>query len=156
MKIESLQKIIALGVAAGILGAAPVSPAAEDGENVKKVAPKDMAEAMDYMSGSLKGLRRLRRDPDRWKKSAALVAEGSHYVIAAMKMIPADIQKLPEGPAKVKALADSRRLMGLTLAGYAERELAFLAEDEDMVDDVLDKLRELKAESHEKYNRADG
>tara|TARA_B100000519_G_C14058713_1_gene350992 strand:+ start:18 stop:488 length:471 start_codon:yes stop_codon:yes gene_type:complete len=155
MKRESLHKLIALGAAVGVLGVAPVSPAAEDEKSDTKIAPKDMAEAMDYMSGSLKGLRRLRRDPDRWKKSAALVAEGSQYVIAAMKMVPSEIQKLPEGPDKIKALADSRRLMGLTLAGYAELELAFLAEDEDKVDDALDKLKELKAESHEKYNRGD-
>ena len=45
--------------------------------------------------------------------------------------------------------------MGLTLAGYAELELAFLAEDEEKVEEVLDKLKEIKAESHEKYNRGE-
>ena len=45
--------------------------------------------------------------------------------------------------------------MGLTLAGYAELELAFLAKDEEKVEAVLDKLKEIKAESHEKYNRGE-
>ena len=56
-------------------------------------------------------------------------------------------------PAKLKALADSRRLMGLTLAGFAELELAFLAEDEAKADAALEKLKEVKGEGHEKYNK---
>ena len=74
-------------------------------------------------------------------------------VIAAMTMIPKEIKALPEGPAKIKALADSRRLMGLTLAGFAELELAFLAKDEAKVEAAIDKLKDIKAESHEKYNK---
>ncbi|HAT19480.1 MAG: hypothetical protein VX317_01415 [Verrucomicrobiota bacterium] len=152
MKKESFHKLITLVAALGLLG---LAPHARSGEDTKKSEAKDMEEAMDLMSGSLKGLRRLRRDPDRWTKSAALVAEGSQSVIAAMKWIPKEIEELPEGPEKIKALADSRRLMGLTLAGYAELELAFLAKDEEKVEAVLDKLKEIKAESHEKYNRGE-
>ena len=76
-------------------------------------------------------------------------------VISAMRMIPREIQDLPDGPAKLKALADSRRLMGLTLAGYGRLELAFLAESEEQVEEALDFLKEIKAESHEKYNRGE-
>ncbi len=152
MKIALFHKLITLGAAVALLG---FVPHAEGGEEKKSAGPKDMEEAMDLMSGSLKGLRRLRRDPDRWTKSAALVAEGSQSVIAAMKWIPKEIKELPDGPDKIKALADSRRLMGLTLAGFAELELAFLAEDEEKVEAVLDKLKEIKAESHEKYNRGE-
>ena len=152
MKIALFHKLITLGAAVALFG---FVPHAEGGEENKNAGPKDMEEAMDLMSGSLKGLRRLRRDPDRWTKSAALVAEGSQSVIAAMKWIPKEIKELPAGPDKIKALADSRRLMGLTLAGFAELELAFLAEDEEKVEAVLDKLKEIKAESHEKYNRGE-
>ncbi len=45
--------------------------------------------------------------------------------------------------------------MGLTLAGYAELELAFLAQDEEKAEETLDKLKEIKAESHEKYNKGE-
>lgn len=152
MKKESLQKLFALVTAAGVLGFAPVAQA---DHHEKGEGPKDLEEAMDLMSGALKGLRRLKKDPERWTKSAAKVAEGSAALIAAMKMVPRQIKELPEGPAKVKALADSRRLMGLSLAGLAELELAFLAKDEEKVDAALDKLKELKAEGHEKYNRED-
>jgi hypothetical protein len=72
-----------------------------------------------------------------------------------MKWIPKEIEELPEGPEKIRALADSRRLMGLTLAGYAELELAFLAQDEEKAEETLDKLKEIKAESHEKYNKGE-
>ena len=145
MKKESLHKLFALIAAAGMVGFAPVAQA-EDEES-------PMAKAMDEMSGALKSLRRLKRDPDRWNKSAAAVAKGSEAVIGAMTLVPKEIAKMPDGPAKTKALADSRRLMGLTLAGYAQLELAFLSEDEEKVEAALDNLKELKAESHEKYNK---
>ncbi|HAO97192.1 MAG TPA: hypothetical protein DCQ96_14115 [Verrucomicrobiales bacterium] len=138
-----------------ILGLSDPGVAADSDAPEKEPPPKDMAEAMDAMSGSLKLLRRLKRDPDRWAKSAAMVAKGSSVVISAMRMIPRKIQDLPDGPAKLKALADSRRLMGLTLAGYGRLELAFLAESEEQVEEALDFLKEIKAESHEKYNRGE-
>lgn len=138
-----------------ILGFSDPGVAADSDAPEKEAPPKDMAEAMDAMSGSLKLLRRLKRDPDRWTKSAAMVAKGSSVVISAMRMIPREIQALPDGPAKLKALADSRRLMGLTLAGYGRLELAFLAESEEQVEEALDFLKEIKAESHEKYNRGE-
>ena len=72
MKKESFHKLITLVAAVGLFG---LAPHARSGEDTKKPEAKDMEEAMDLMSGSLKGLRRLRRDPDRWTKSAALVAE---------------------------------------------------------------------------------
>lgn len=152
MKKESFYIILALVTVLGLSGPGVVA----DSEVPEKAAPpKDMAEAMDTMSGSLKLLRRLRRDPDRWTKSAAMVAKGSSVVISAMRMVPREIQNLPDGPDKLTALADSRRLMGLTLAGYARLELAFLAENEEQVEAALDVLKELKAESHEKYNRGE-
>ena len=149
MKIESFYRLVTLVTILGL----PAPGICAEGDEPTERPPKNMAEAMDTMSGSLKLLRRLRRDPERWTKSAAMVAEGSSSVIAAMKMVPREIRNLPEGPGKLKALADSRRLMGLTLVGYARLELAFLAEDEDKVEEALDFLREIKAESHEKYNR---
>ncbi|MDP7497498.1 MAG: hypothetical protein QGI77_13745 [Roseibacillus sp.] len=152
MKKESFHKLITLVAAVGLLG---VAPHARSGEDTKEPEAKDMEEAMDLMSGSLKRLRRLRRDPDRWTKSAALVAEGSQIVIASMKWIPKEIEELPEGPEKIRALADSLRLMGLTLAVYAELDLAFLAQDEEKAEETLDKLKEIKAESHEKYNKGE-
>lgn len=151
MKIESFYRLVTLVTILGL----PASGSCAEGDEPTERPPKDMAEAMDMMSGSLKLLRRLRRDPERWTKSAAMVAEGSSSVISAMKMVPREIRSLPEGPVKLKALADSRRLMGLTLVGYARLELAFLAKDEEKVEEALDFLREIKAESHEKYNRGE-
>ena len=146
MKKESLHKLFALIAAAGLVGIAPVAHGQDEEED-------PLAVAMDDMSGALKSLRRLKRDPDRWNKSAAAIAEGSAAVIKAMPLVPKEIKAMPEGPAKTKALADSRRLMGLTLVGFAELELAFLAQDEEKVEAALDKLKEIKAESHEKYNK---
>lgn len=146
MKKESLQKLFALIAVAGFVGFAPVAQAQEDDED-------PLAEHMDEISGSLKSLRRLARDPDRWNKSAEAIAKGSQACIKAMSLIPKEIRALPDGPAKTKALADTRRLMGLTLAGLAELELAFLAEDEEKADAAIEKLKDIKSEAHEKYNK---
>ena len=149
MKNESLHKLFALCAATGLLGFAPIAAAQDDEEETP------LAEAMDEMSGSLKALRRLARDPDRWSKSAESVRNGAAACIKAMAYMPAQIEKMPAGPEKAKAEADSRRLMGLTLAAYSELELAFLAEDEDKVEEIIDKLKDLKKESHERYNKED-
>lgn len=149
MKKESLQKLFALVAAAGILGSVPV----QADHHEKGKGPANLEEAMDEMSGALKSLRRLKRDPDKWNKSAAKVAEGAKACIAAMSMVPKQVAQMPAGPAKTKALADVRRLMGLTLAGYAELELAFLAKDQEKVDAAMEKLKELKATGHEAYNK---
>lgn len=147
MKKESLHKLFALIAAAGLVGFAPVV-SAEDEED-------PLAEHMDNMSGALKSLRRLKRDPERWTKSAAAIAEGAEACIKAMSFVPKEIRALPDGPEKTKALADSRRLMGLTLAHYCELELAFLAENEEKADEIMDKLKDLKSEAHEKYNQGE-
>ncbi len=147
MKNESLQKLFALAAAAGMIGLAPVSQAAEDEEETP------LAEQMDEISSSLKSLRRLKRDPDRWGKSAAAIEKGAAALIKALAFTPKEIEALPAGPAKTKALADSRRLMGLTLAGLSELQLAFMAKDEAKVEAAIEKLKEIKAEAHEKYNK---
>ncbi|NIP92956.1 MAG: hypothetical protein GWO24_05635, partial [Akkermansiaceae bacterium] len=105
--------------AAGMVGFAPVALAEDDDE-------PPLAEEMDEISGALKSLRRLKRDPERWSKSAAAIRKGADHCVKAMTMVPKEIEALPDGPAKVKAMADSRRLMALMLAGFCELELAFL------------------------------
>lgn len=145
MKKESLHKLFALVATVGVLGVAPVAQAADD--------EPPLAEAMDEMSGALKSLRRLARDPERWTKSAEAIRGGVDACIEAMKFVPAEIEAMADGPEKLKAMADSRRLMGLTLAAYCELELAFLAEDEAKADEIIEKLKDLKKEAHEKYNK---
>jgi hypothetical protein len=145
MKKESLHKLFALVAAAGFVGFSPVVKA-EDEES-------PLGLAMEEMSSALKSLRRLERDPERWTKSAAVVHAGGDACIKAMSLIPKEVEAMKDGPEKTKAIADVRRFMALTLAAYAELELAFLAEDEAKVDELKEKLSELKADSHEKYNK---
>jgi hypothetical protein len=148
MKKESLHKLFALVATAGFIGFAPVAHAQDDEET-------PLAKAMDEISGSLKSLRRLERDPEKWTKSAASIRGGADACIKAMAFVPAEIEAMPDGPEKLKAKADARRLMGLTLAALCELELAFLAEDEAKVDELKDKLSDIKTESHEKYNKGE-
>ena len=76
MKKESLNKLFALIVAAGMMGIAPVAQAADDDET-------PLAIQMDEMSSALKSLRRLKRDPERWSKSAAAIEKGAQACIKA-------------------------------------------------------------------------
>lgn len=149
MKKESLHTLFALVAAAGMLGFAPVAQAQEEEEE------SPLMLAMEEISGSLKSLRRLKRDPERWTKSAEEIRKGADWVIKAMAYVPAEIEAMPDGPEKIKAKADARRLMGLTLAAFCELELAHLAEDEAKVDEIIEKLSDLKEESHEKYNKSE-
>ena len=148
MRKTIFTKLVAIHTVAGIAALATAVHAENDEE-----AP--LGKEMEEMGGALKKLRRFKRDPGRWEKSAAAIREGCEHCIKAMPMIPREIEAMPEGPKRRMALADSRRMMGITLALYAELELAFLAEDEKKADELIEKLKDLKVESHEKYNKGE-
>jgi hypothetical protein len=69
-----------------------------------------------------------------------------------MKHLPVQISGMPDGSDKAKAVADYKRLMGVTLVAMAELEIAFLSEDEAKAEELADKLKDIKAEGHERYN----
>ncbi|NNC89975.1 MAG: hypothetical protein HKN82_16075 [Akkermansiaceae bacterium] len=106
-----------------------------------------LAEAMEDLSASLKKLRRARD----FNAKAELIRGGEDACIKSLQYLPATIEAMPDGADKTKAVADYRRLMGLTLALMSELELAFLAEDEAKAEELVDKLKDLKKEGHEKY-----
>lgn len=107
-----------------------------------------LGEAMDELSGSLKKLRRARS----FEEKAELVRGGIDACIESMKHLPVQISGMPDGSDKAKAVADYKRLMGVTLVAMAELEIAFLSEDEAKAEELADKLKDIKAEGHERYN----
>ena len=64
---------------------------------------------------------------------------------------PDMVQKLKDGDEKLIALADSRRLMGLTYANLCELEVAYLKKDEKLIGELASKWKSLKKEGHKKY-----
>ena len=140
---HSIHKLCAVAVLAGVAGVAPVQ--ADDDE----MTP--LAKEMDEIAGALKGLRRLKRSPDRWTASAEAIRKVLPNAEKCIPMVPREIEALPDGPEKTKALADSRRYMGMMYVALCELELAFLNEDEDAVEAAIDKCNDIKKESHDKY-----
>jgi predicted negative regulator of RcsB-dependent stress response len=59
---------------------------------------------------------------------------------------------MPDGKEKTKAIADYRRMMGLSYANLSELELAYLEEDEEKVDEAMKKVKAGKKEGHKKYS----
>jgi len=141
MKNELFGKLFALCALVGFVGVAPV------------VADEDtpLAEQMETVSGSLKKLRKA----ESFEAKAALMRDAQAACIQSMQYLPAMFKNIEDAKEKAKATADYRRLLGLTLAGLGELELAFLNEDEEKADEVIDKLKDLKKEGHNAYIEED-
>jgi hypothetical protein len=138
MRNETFGKLFALCSLVGFVGIAPL--AADD-----EATP--LSEQMETVSGSIKKLRKA----EGFEEKAALVREAQAACVKAMQYLPKTFAEIKDGKEKAKATADFKRLMGLMLSGLGELELAFLNEDEDKADEVVDKLKDLKKEGHNAY-----
>ena len=143
MKKETFGKLFALCALVGFVGVAPVM--ADDDEETP------LAEQMETVSGSLKKLRKA----EGFEAKAELIRGAQAACIKSMEFLPAMFKDIKDEKEKAKAKADFKRLMGLTLAGLGELELAFLNEDEDKADAAIDKLKDLKKEGHNAYIEED-
>ena len=146
MKTDSMRKLVALVVATGFVGMAPMAAVADE---------TPLGEEMEKVSGALKSLWRLSKTDERWTASAVRMREAQTACIKALAHLPARIEEMPKGVEKAKAAADYKRLMGLSLALFAELEVAFMDEDEATVGELLDKVKDIKKEGHEKYEDDD-
>ena len=142
MKKESIAKLFALAALVGFVGAAPLT--ADEDET-------PLSEQMEIVSGSIKKLRKA----DGFEAKAELARAAQAACIRSLEFLPAMFKEMKDAKAKAKATADYKRLMGLTLAGLGELELAFLNEDADKADEVVDKLKDLKKEGHSAYVEED-
>lgn len=119
-------------------------PAAAEDEN-----DSPLAKAMKESSKALKALRKIPKDD--WAggaKHARVAAEG---IRKSMAFLPVLVKEMPDGPEKVKAIADYRRLLGLNYAALCELELAYLEESPEKVEAATSAWKKLKKEGHKKY-----
>jgi len=142
-----MRKLVGLLLLAGIAGVAPMQ-AAEESET-------PLGKEMGTIGGALKSLRKLAKTDERWTASAERMREAQTACIKALAHLPAGIEEMPEGVEKAKAVADYKRLIGLSLALFAELEVAFMDEDEAKVGELLDKVKDIKKEGHQKYEDDD-
>lgn len=106
-----------------------------------------LAEQMDIVSSSLKGLRKAETTADKVK----LVQEAQAATIKALAYLPAIFVDIKDEKEKAKATADFKMLVGQSYAKFCELELAFLEEDEVKIEQVQNDLKALKKQGHDKY-----
>jgi len=106
-----------------------------------------LAEEMDELSGSLKGLRKAETYADKVK----LVQAAQGHTINSLKYLPAIFKDISDAKEKALATADYKRLIGLSYAALCELEEAYLKEDDEKAKELLKNLKKLKKEAHKKY-----
>lgn len=128
-------RLIILACAAGFL--APIS-ASED---------TPLAKQMEAVNDSSKAMRK-ETDP---AKGAALAREAQQALIKSMSESPELVAKMPDGPAKVLAAAEYRKMIGQSLVAMCEMEVAILNGKTDEVAKITAALKDLKKAGHDKF-----
>lgn len=108
-----------------------------------------LAEAMEDSAKALKTLRKINKDD--WASGAKAARDAADGCRRGMAYIPALVNEMPEGKEKAQAIADYKRLMGVTYVALCELELAYLEEDQTKVEAAMTKIKAGKKEGHRKY-----
>ncbi|MCP5536234.1 MAG: hypothetical protein H7A51_08380 [Akkermansiaceae bacterium] len=127
------------------LGLIMSQPAIADDD--KKDTP--LGKSMEEASDALKSLRKI--DKNDWAAGAEAARKAADGIRKGMEYIPALVKDMKDGKEKTKAIADYRRLLGLSYADLCELELAYLEEDQGKVDAAMKKIKATKKEGHKKY-----
>ncbi len=110
-----------------------------------------LGKQMDAMNDAYKAMRR-ETDP---AKGAALAREAQDAMVKGIVELPEMVKAMPESPEKAKASASYRKMMGNLIATLADMELAFLNNDMAKVKEIVESMRDLKKERHEKFMEED-
>ncbi len=129
----------------GILGVCALTPVQAD-----SVDDTPLTKTMEEASEAIKSLRKI--DKNDWNSGADLARKAADGIRKGMEFIPWLIEEMPDGLEKTKAIADYRRMMGLSYADLCELELAYLDQDADKVDEVMTRVKAGKKEGHKKYS----
>lgn len=129
----------------GIFGVCVLTPLQADSDD-----DTPLTKTMEEASEAIKSLRKI--DRNDWKSGADLARKAADGIRKGMEFIPWMIEEMPDGLEKTKAIADYRRLMGLSYADLCELELAYLDQDAEKVDEVMSRVKAGKKEGHKKYS----
>lgn len=108
-----------------------------------------MAADMKIVSKQLKALRTIPKDD--FSAGAEAVRKAHQALLSSMKYTAVMVEEMPEGVEKSTALADSRRVLGLSYSALCELELAYLEKDEAKIKAAMTKVKGTKKEGHKKY-----
>jgi phosphoenolpyruvate-protein kinase (PTS system EI component) len=139
MKIRKVRLFLG-AIALGFLGTASVI--ADDDHT-------PMEKEMKTVSDSLKSLRKM--DKDDYAAGAEAVRQAHAALLRSMAYRPTLVKEMKDGDEKAIALADSRRLMGMTYAILCEMEIAYIKKDDALIKELTGKWKDLKKEGHKKY-----
>jgi soluble cytochrome b562 len=132
-------RLILLGCAACL--SLPLSAKEKDKEETP------LGKQMEHVNDALKAIRK-ETDP---AKGAAEAREAQQALIKAMSELPALVKKMPDGPEKVKAAAEYRKMIGRVFVSLCEMEEAFLAGKTDEVAKIAATLKDMKKAGHDKF-----
>lgn len=122
---------------------AMISPLSADDGDTK------MSEEMKTVSKQLKSLRTIPKGD--YAAGAEAVLKAHEALLNSMQYTAVMIEEMPEGEEKAKALADSRRVLGLSYAALCELEIAYLEKDDAKIQVAMSKVKDTKKEGHKKY-----
>lgn len=111
-----------------------------------------LAEKMDEVSGSLKGLRRA---GDNYGKALELVRAAQKAILECFAFSPEMIEKMPEGKEKATALANYKKTLAASYQTFCDLELAYLSEDQDKIDDAKDLVKKSRKTGHQEFIEED-
>ena len=106
-----------------------------------------LAKQMEALNDAFKAFRK-ETDPG---KGAALARDAQQAVVKGMAENPAMLAKMPDGPAKAKAAAEYRKMMGRLFVLLCEAEEAFLDGKAEDVAKIVASLKDLKKAGHDKF-----
>jgi len=114
----------------------------------------ELEEWMDEMDGALRALRRV--DLDDKERAHKLIEEALVAARKTLEFTPNMIKEMPEGPAKVAAMEEYKRMMKDVIASIEKFKDVYALEDEDAFieafESVRDELRRHKHEGHEAFH----
>ncbi|MDP0489654.1 MAG: hypothetical protein Q7Q71_01230 [Verrucomicrobiota bacterium JB023] len=107
-----------------------------------------LAEKMDEVSGTLKGLRRLEGD---WQGSVKVVREAQKQLLECFAWTPALLDKMPEGREKELAIANYKTVLAESYMQLCALEIAYLSEDQEKVDIAMDAVKAGRKKGHQEF-----
>jgi soluble cytochrome b562 len=110
-----------------------------------------LAKQMESMDDAFKGFRR-ETDP---VKGAAQAREAQQAALKSALEIPELLAAMPDGPDKVKALLEYRKMIGKLFVTFCEVEEAFLNGKMDEVAKIVTSIKEMKKAGHDKFIEED-
>lgn len=112
-------------------------------------ADKDtpLAKEMESFNNVIKAFRKESNPA----KCAALAREAQAAVAKSLSETPELVKKMPEGPDRIKAAAEYRKMMGKVYVSFCELELAYLDGKTEEATKILGSMREMKKAGHDKF-----